>query len=469
MADDSTFRSTRLGDPYPRADRSTRPSDSAAEADPLAELARLIGKNDPYAEFGLRDSYSGQPEETGSRADFERNDRRYALPQEPPEEPHYDESFRTADQDDETSQHLPLANGLRGDQWPADNQPAYREPGFESPVEEDEYSDPQHAQEQDGHGAEQGFHDPSEFDHYEDQMYDDPPRARRHGGLVTALALIGCAVLGTAGAYAYRSYSSQPAGAQVPPVITADSSTPTKIVPAPNGNAQSSKFIQERLANAGKEQVISKQEEPVALNDLGTQAAPRVVLPAPVAPSSGASASQSSAAASAAPGSNEPKKVRTLAIRPDGTDASPKPGVAAGPPGSPPSRSTGSPDARGAGPLSLDPQAGPTPAAPAPRVRTATAPVPARPEPSATAGAGGVLVQLSSQKTEAEATASFRSLQAKFPDELGGRHPIVRRADLGTKGVFYRTMVGPFASAQEANQFCANYKAAGGHCVVPTH
>jgi hypothetical protein len=87
----------------------------------------------------------------------------------------------------------------------------------------------------------------------------------------------------------------------------------------------------------------------------------------------------------------------------------------------------------------------------------------------ATGSSGGFLVQLSSQKTEAEATASFHSLQAKFPNELGGRAPIVRRADLGTKGVFYRTMVGPFDSAQEANQFCASYKAAGGHCVVPNN
>ena len=78
-------------------------------------------------------------------------------------------------------------------------------------------------------------------------------------------------------------------------------------------------------------------------------------------------------------------------------------------------------------------------------------------------------MQLSSQKTEAEATSSFRSLQAKFPDELGGKNPIIRRADLGTKGVFYRTMVGPFASVQEANQFCASFKAAGGNCVVPNN
>ena len=78
-------------------------------------------------------------------------------------------------------------------------------------------------------------------------------------------------------------------------------------------------------------------------------------------------------------------------------------------------------------------------------------------------------MQLSSQKTESEAQASFRSLQAKFPNELGGRHVVIRRVDLGSKGVVYRTMIGPFASAHEAGQFCANYKAAGGQCIVPTN
>jgi cell division septation protein DedD len=81
----------------------------------------------------------------------------------------------------------------------------------------------------------------------------------------------------------------------------------------------------------------------------------------------------------------------------------------------------------------------------------------------------GYMVQLSSQKSEAEAHSSFRGLQARFPNELSGLQPVIRRADLGSKGVFYRTMVGPFASAHEASQFCANYKAAGGQCVVPNN
>jgi len=57
-------------------------------------------------------------------------------------------------------------------------------------------------------------------------------------------------------------------------------------------------------------------------------------------------------------------------------------------------------------------------------------------------------------------------LQAKFPKELGGRAPIVRRADLGAKGVFYRALVGPFASMEQAAQMCSSLKAAGGSCIV---
>jgi len=44
---------------------------------------------------------------------------------------------------------------------------------------------------------------------------------------------------------------------------------------------------------------------------------------------------------------------------------------------------------------------------------------------------------------------------------------LIKRADLGEKGVVYRAMVGPFASADEATQFCVNLKSAGGQCFVP--
>jgi SPOR domain len=88
------------------------------------------------------------------------------------------------------------------------------------------------------------------------------------------------------------------------------------------------------------------------------------------------------------------------------------------------------------------------------------------PAAAASAAAGGYVVQVSAQRSKADAEASFRSLQKKFPSQLGGRTPLVRRADLGAKGIYYRTMVGPFASAGEADQFCGRFKAAGGQCII---
>ena len=79
---------------------------------------------------------------------------------------------------------------------------------------------------------------------------------------------------------------------------------------------------------------------------------------------------------------------------------------------------------------------------------------------------GGYFVQLSSQKSDADAQASIRSLQAKYPHLLNGQSMAVRRADLGAKGVYYRAVAGPFASSGEADSFCSGLKAAGGQCLI---
>jgi hypothetical protein len=71
-----------------------------------------------------------------------------------------------------------------------------------------------------------------------------------------------------------------------------------------------------------------------------------------------------------------------------------------------------------------------------------------------------------SNASEADAEASDKVLQDKFPSVLGhGRRsspaPMPARAEH-----FYRAAVGPFDTADEASQFCATLKAAGGQCVV---
>jgi cell division protein FtsN len=79
---------------------------------------------------------------------------------------------------------------------------------------------------------------------------------------------------------------------------------------------------------------------------------------------------------------------------------------------------------------------------------------------------GGYAVQVASVRSAAEAHASFRMLRAKFLNQLGGREPIVRRANLVAKGTYYRVMVGPFGSMERAAGMCGTLKAAGCKCLV---
>jgi hypothetical protein len=78
---------------------------------------------------------------------------------------------------------------------------------------------------------------------------------------------------------------------------------------------------------------------------------------------------------------------------------------------------------------------------------------------------GGYAVQVASERSENEAQAAFRMLQAKYPKRLGDRAVIIRRADLGAAGTYYRALVGPLRSADEAKRLCSGLKAAGADCI----
>jgi len=79
---------------------------------------------------------------------------------------------------------------------------------------------------------------------------------------------------------------------------------------------------------------------------------------------------------------------------------------------------------------------------------------------------GGYTVQVASARSAAAAHTSYRVLRTKFANELGGRELIVRRVSLGVRGIYYRAMVGPFASMEKAVGVCKTLKAAGGNCVI---
>jgi hypothetical protein len=184
-------------------------------------------------------------------------------------------------------------------------------------------------------------------------------------------------------------------------------------------------------------------------------------------------------AASGMPAATAPKKIRTVTIHTDSPGASePVAGPSAGSPPRPGTQPGSSTQGSSAGnaPLSIVPSSTEAPAAPARPRPPPVQPVPlnkppanetASAVPAAPAATGGsYAVQVSSQRSEADAQSSFRDLQAKYPSVLGGREPIIRRADLGAKGIYFRAMVGPFTSSDQASELCSNLKAAGGSCIV---
>jgi hypothetical protein len=522
MADN--VRSHRSRDALARGEFDSAVPD--ASGDPLAELARLIGQSDANGEGGRQERYEERYETDRYEADG------YAAPAAA-------NGAANAGLDWAADEDYAEQSGHGQGRYPAPPPPAASHPAASSPVQgyEDEppagprfFSGPAAAfngfreDEGNGNGANADYAPHSEQpsapapgrralpfgvapreqpypaaadEHdgghdYAPEDYDDEDETpRRRSGLVVVMAVLGLAVIGTAGAFGYRAMFGGSVLPQLPPIIKANS-VPNKIVPtdAPAANPG-------QPGAAGAPPALAPPpEQPVDLN----KTAPRVVSTIPVGP--GASPASPIAPISpppapalpaavappapalaapvpppAAQASAEPKKVHTVQIHAD------QPTGNAAPPAAPPPRRQASvpsapPPPRGNAPLSIVPGGGGDAAAdPAPPRSHAAAP-PARapltvasagPAPAPAAGAsggGGYAVQVSSQRSEAEAKSSFQALRAKFPKELGGREPIVRRADLGDKGIYYRALVGPFASMEEAAGLCSSLKAAGGNCLI---
>ena len=292
------------------------------------------------------------------------------------------------------------------------------------------------------------------------QAGDGYRRAKRHGGMVTVLAVLALAVVGTAAAFGYRAVFSGAGSVVPPPVIKADV-RPSKVVPATDN-----KPIQDRIG-VKTEKIVPRQEEPVQ------QAAPG--QPRVISPWLGGSNPQAfpPASANVAPTGAEPKRIRTVPIKPQqGTEAPAQRNTRSASPAAQPDQADQAQAPMALAPTGSVPQrqaARQAHAALAP-AETGTgggSPFPA-PLPSSAPSApvsGPYAVQVTSQRSEADAQASFRSLQQQFPSVLGNRQPLIRRADLGERGTYYRAQI-PFSSQSAASEFCSSLKAAGGQCVV---
>jgi hypothetical protein len=485
MADDQSQRAYRASEP------PVRGQVKAPSNDPLAELARLIGQTDPFGEYGRA---AGRPT---SRPPAEYSDWSNQSTSSS-----YDEQGGADARQPASTQKLsgdrfysgraaPVEQSTR--QLSSDSGQNYGRQSYGSaPVTGEDLYQSQHearyAPNQDDYQHDAYEQDGAQYG--EEEYYEDAPPSRPRFAVMAIAGVCALAVVGTAGAFGYRALFGSSTANQPPPVIKADAS-PTKIVPAATAkDAQSNKLITERINERGQsEKLMSREEQPI-------DKPATVVLSQPV---------QQSALGSGVVGS-EPKKVRTIAIRPDQpAEAMPQGVAAVAAPAStrsPPqaSKATGSgpaarpsadnvtsePEpnanstapARGAPtvrqatpapnvPLSLSPDASSarTQERAPPSQTAAVAPPPATPAPATSAGSG-TFVQLSSQRSEGEAQAAYRSLQAKYPSQLGGRELSIQKVDLGAKGTYYRAMVGPFANANEASELCSSLKAAGGQCLI---
>ncbi|MCK1517443.1 SPOR domain-containing protein [Bradyrhizobium sp. 190] len=484
---------------FPSADQDR------GEGDPLAELARLIGQTDPVGAAAKSAPYPLQ-----SRANV--RPQQYDPPEELPDAPLSPPAWmqRARHETPLPPPPLPQEYDDEPEYQPAPVHPLHRyaaqppqAPAHQAPPEQDYYEQPQQQyadeQQQDPSRYDDALYgrlETGEHDYQRDPAYPDDPYAyqgeyeeepapkKRSSGLMTVAAVLALAVVGTGAAFAYRTFVGSPRSGE-PPIIRADNS-PTKVVPAPS-DAGAGKTPDRMLSGDGGEKLVSREETPVDVNS--RSGGPRVVFPPlnqNANPPPASSVSPSAPMASAANGTmpnNEPRRIRTLAVKgdaaenggiPAGANAPQRPALptrsvaaqaaAPGPgPTVPPARNPASANASANTPMSLAPQAGQAPDSAPPARMAATNPAQtAAPAPTS----GGYLVQVSSQKNEADAQASYRALQGKFPSVLGPHSSLVKRVDLGEKGVYYRAFAGPFGSSEEAAQVCSSLKSAGGQCFV---
>jgi cell division septation protein DedD len=153
-----------------------------------------------------------------------------------------------------------------------------------------------------------------------------------------------------------------------------------------------------------------------------------------------------------------PRKVKTMMVRPDGSVMEAEPAEAAAVPSMPDEQPQMMPVAVPAQQTAaVEP-----PPAPAPAPKPAAQPAPQQTAAIAPQAAPTkYVVQVASKKNQTEALASFADMQQKYPSLLGSYKPIVQKADLGDKGVWYRLRIGPIADKTSASKLCTQLKSQG--------
>jgi len=287
---------------------------------------------------------------------------------------------------------------------------------------------------------------------------------RGRSTVMVASALLGAIALGGALAYAYKQSGGGMANGETP-IVTADA-RPVKEAPDQPGGKEFShknKLIYDRLTNGDQpesERLVPRQED-VAVPALPPASA-TAGLPAAVASTDLANPATTQSV-DGAEDDGGPRKVKTLVVRPDGSVEAPPAGAAE----AAAAEAAAAPaQAAPAAAMPVPAAAMPAPAA-APQQLAAVDPKPA-PAPAPAANTKYV-VQVGSKKSQTDALASFADIQQKYPKLLSNYRPIVQKANLGSKGTWYRLRVGPIDDKSEAYKLCGQLKSQGlPDCLVMT-
>ncbi len=79
---------------------------------------------------------------------------------------------------------------------------------------------------------------------------------------------------------------------------------------------------------------------------------------------------------------------------------------------------------------------------------------------------GPFRVQLAAYRSPEVAAKQWRGFRAKHKDLLGALNPVIQRADLGKKGLYFRLQAGPLESRKAAEALCALLKQRKVSCLV---
>ncbi|MEN3930921.1 SPOR domain-containing protein [Microvirga sp. W0021] len=432
---------------FPPQPQEPAPKPSAQNMpDPLQELARIVGQDDPFKNIlggaskpagnqpfqGFSnsplppssgfDGFAGvkQPEAAPAASPYGTYSRQPSAPQAALPEDQYLDSQAPAYQDE-------VAETPSATLPPESYTPSYANPNL---------------------GYQPGYYETEELSHMPVQKSGKKKLAISLAALIVAGAAVG-------GYMMLRNTGI--VGDNEPPLVTA-SDEPTKVAPeTPGGKEfpdQNKQIYQGNAASEGNIQVVNREEQPVDVQE----------------------ATGARANAAFVNSLGEARRVRTVAVRPDGTviggEASPAaPGTSTTSiqtQSAATSQALEEPEDTYESPAPVSPAPAPQPepraTAPAQPTRTAAVEAPAQTPASAARSTGPYAVQFGLGSSEAEGLARFNRLKAQYPDVLANVSPSIQAAESNGRTIYRIRSVG--MSREDSNSLCNSFKAAGGDCYV---